>query len=461
MKSRFTLLFSFVYLLVSAQSYKPFPTSDASWKIGRCWYFFPGGWYDELTVNMPGEDTVLNSVTYKKLYITHRLIHGAIDSGYTRYLGGMRESDREIFVVSEEFCLDTLERMVYDFGEYGVGDTIRTNVLTNGTLSKVPHVVTAIDSVEVGAGWHRRLHLSDTSGFISEAWIEGVGSNFGLPYATYWTITDNSYDLVCFNHLGGLKYQNPNPGYGFCSSPYPEIGCDTGTLPPGGCTAAFTYSKQTDTVSFTGSSNHANTVSWQWEFGDGATAANQNPQHIYLQRGWYEACLTVVGTDSTGANCAATVCDSLYISDGCIDSSLICPPGSLCCDAPLYQPVCGCDSVTYDNGCIAPLWHGVLHFTEGPCLTSLHTVNGMIRSIALLPNPAGEYMLLRMDVAEAGNLRIAVKNVLGETQFVEEQKISNRGSYAIDLNLKNILKGIYFVEVALNENKTVKKFVRE
>lgn len=49
---------------------------------------------------------------------------------------------------------------------------------------------------------------------------------------------------------------------------------------------------------------------------------------------------------------------------GCIDPDLIDPmvlcPGD-------YAPVCGCDSVTYWNGCLATYQYGVSSYTEGPC----------------------------------------------------------------------------------------------
>ena len=32
-----------------------------------------------------------------------------------------------------------------------------------------------------------------------------------------------------------------------------------------------------------------------------------------------------------------------------------------------YQPVCGCDGITYGNSCEALNWHGVIAYDEGPC----------------------------------------------------------------------------------------------
>lgn len=462
MKPLLLLICSVTFLLTSAQTYRSFPTGDASWKVGRCWYFYPGGWYDEVTFDMDGSDTLINAVTYKKVLMKHRHAPGtAFDSSYVRILGGMRESNRQIFFVSEELCGDTLERLIYDFNYENAGDTIYTNVLLFGYTDKVPHVISSIDSVLVGVAYHRRLHLTDTLGNPWESWIEGVGSNYGLGYATYWIMTDNSYDLVCFNSNGGLKYQNPAPTFAFCLPPYPMIDCDTGVLPGPGCTAEILFERMHDTVTFSGSSNHVTLNGFQWDFGDGQTATGQTEQHIYANIGWYEVCLTAIGTDSTGASCAVKICDSIYIHDGCIDSSLIClpPGGSLCCDAPIEEPVCGCDSVTYSNGCMATLWHGVMSYTDGPCETGIRN-DAVFRSIRLVPNPAGARTRLVLETAEQGTLLVSVRNMLGETVLTHQASTPGRNA-AVEMNVEKIPSGIYVVEMRLNGKQAVKKLVKE
>ena len=48
----------------------------------------------------------------------------------------------------------------------------------------------------------------------------------GLPYASYWLLTDNSYDLNCMYLNDVLAYHNPSPAYAFCTAPLPPSECE-------------------------------------------------------------------------------------------------------------------------------------------------------------------------------------------------------------------------------------------
>jgi hypothetical protein len=52
------------------------------------------------------------------------------------------------------------------------------------------------------------------------------------------------------------------------------------------------------------------------------------------------------------------------IEDSCIDESII-DELSYCIE--IYQPVCGCDGVTYPNSCYATTFNGVTSYTNGTC----------------------------------------------------------------------------------------------
>ncbi len=223
------VVFTAVSLSTIAQNYQPFPTESATWRVIRCFSFYPPGWYDEYKLIMDGSDTIYNGSSYKKIYISnHHLPGTTYDTIYpTEFFGGLRESAKQIFMWQKWASADTSVHLIYDFNYKSIGDTIYTSCLAGG-LFPVGHVVAAVDSVMIGTKFHKRLHLHDpNSTYIVEYWIEGVGSSWGLPFASFWTISDNSYDLLCFHEEQSLMYINPSPTYTFCLSPLPVIACDS------------------------------------------------------------------------------------------------------------------------------------------------------------------------------------------------------------------------------------------
>ncbi len=74
-------------------------------------------------------------------------------------------------------------------------------------------------------------------------------------------------------------------------------------------TAAYTYSATGLTTQFTNTSS-GNVVSYVWDFGDGNTSTQANPQHTYAQSGTYVVTLTVTTSDG----CTAVSTQSLSIT---------------------------------------------------------------------------------------------------------------------------------------------------
>lgn len=83
--------------------------------------------------------------------------------------------------------------------------------------------------------------------------------------------------------------------------------------PPHECHAAFAANQpdlSQPSIDFTDQSTADGViVSWEWDFGDGNTSAEQNPSHTYAVPGTYLVCLTI--TDNSG--CTSHVCHHVVV----------------------------------------------------------------------------------------------------------------------------------------------------
>ncbi len=116
------------------------------------------------------------------------------------------------------------------------------------------------------------------------------------------------------------------PAGNYCVTVVNGFGCatvacdniDASSMPPvPDFTADETESCGFLTVQFTDLSSNS-PISWSWDFGDGETSTEQNPQHIYNSAGTYTVELTATnsyGTESYSLTDYITVYDELVISE--------------------------------------------------------------------------------------------------------------------------------------------------
>jgi len=79
--------------------------------------------------------------------------------------------------------------------------------------------------------------------------------------------------------------------------------------------ASFQFDITHKTVSFT---NQSSQGTYAWNFGDGQTSEEQNPQHIYLNDGTYHVCLSVTTNCGTWSQCKDVVINTVGISSGIV-----------------------------------------------------------------------------------------------------------------------------------------------
>ena len=138
---------------------------------------------------------------------------------------------------------------------------------------------------------------------------------------------------------------------------------------------------------------------------------------------------------SSSYECNSACLQDTVVMLNCIDSNLIDP--QVFCPG-VIDPVCGCDSVTYQNSCQAISYYGVSSFYPGVCVTSkVPELNG--RTVAVFPNPSTG--LFHIDHLPK-NSKISCVDLLGKAVF---QMTSNQKS--LDLELGFLPKGCYLLTV--------------
>lgn len=138
---------------------------------------------------------------------------------------------------------------------------------------------------------------------------------------------------------------------------------------------------------------------------------------------------------SSSYECNSACLQDTVVMLSCIDSSLInlqvlCPG--------IFEPVCGCDSVTYENSCVATNYFGVSSFYPGECATS--KVNQLAKQlIQVFPNPSnGTFCLSPLQLGS--DLRFY--NLYGQLVF---QVIAQ--STEIKIELAHLPKGYYLFTI--------------
>lgn len=152
------------------------------------------GWGEQNFMYEIQGDSILNFVPYKILW--------TVNDGLYYYSGLLRE---DITAQKVYYNYGGTEYMLYDFS-LEVGD--EASVYGIGLLHDI--VVTEVTTTMVGGDERKKIIFDEPEGWGLGYWIEGVGSEFGLPDAALGMVTDYDPNLTCFYIGNELAWDNPD-----------------------------------------------------------------------------------------------------------------------------------------------------------------------------------------------------------------------------------------------------------
>jgi hypothetical protein len=165
----------------------------------------------------------------------------------------------------------------------------------------------------------------------------------------------------------------------------------------------------------------------------------------------YSGCGYVAGNIDYSASFYSTLEDCLSTcgeSGTCIDSTLI--NNAVDCIA-IYDPVCGCDGITYGNSCEAIYYHGIVNFTAGECGVGL---NELMKQIEIFPNPTSSFININADLD--GRKEMQVLNISGQIAMKDSFFAKKKS-----VDLSELPTGFYFIRITTNEGTFTKRIIKE
>ena len=200
MRNKTHIIFILIALMMragktKAQEYLPMVQEGNEWHT-----LFQGMALDKYNyVFSCSGDTLVDNVQYSKLILTR-------DENEPYLFTLLREVDGKVWALY--FLNNPEEFLLYDFTA-NVGDNLVVGDF--GTN----YVVDSISTEHIGGLDRKKLWLvtNDYLGNpqVRETWIEGIGSNLGMPWSGWGVGVYDFYSrLLCFHQDGELIWQNPD-----------------------------------------------------------------------------------------------------------------------------------------------------------------------------------------------------------------------------------------------------------
>ena len=134
--------------------------------------------------------------------------------------------------------------------------------------------------------------------------------------------------------------------------------------------------------------------------------------------------------------------------NACIDSTSIytapCPPPDT-----IYEPLCGCNNVTYNNLCDLNQAR-VLNYLPGPCEE--------IVIHSLFPNPTSSEITYRIVLNQQETITIVIYDEFGKLQYSQDYQDVYDETFTTDMT--SLRSGVYIMVAYATNHFSYKKFVK-
>lgn len=131
---------------------------------------------------------------------------------------------------------------------------------------------------------------------------------------------------------------------------------------------------------------------------------------------------------------------------GCYDPLLV-NENSYC--NPDFEPVCGCDGITYKNECFARNYNGISSSTYGPCSQV---------AFELRPNPVQDFVEIEIVLRYKSNAQILIYNMQGHLQY--RRILQDLDHFSQRLTVTNLNNGLYLVVVESGGVYSYQRFLK-
>jgi PKD repeat protein len=361
-------------------------------------------------------------------------------------------------------------------------------------------VIAGFTYTDNGSGNYSFTNTSTGATTLNYIWSFGDGNfngggSLANPNSSHTYSSNGSY-TVCLDLYDTLTG---------CSDQY----CDTivvTSITPCNTTANFSV---TDNGGGNYSFNNSSTggsLSYYWNFGDGNTSSNTNPNHTYIANGTYPVQLMVF--DMIDSNCYDILVQTIQVSNisnpiPCFAAFVLIPDTPAVGNLLVYNSSVGnnltyfwdfgdgntsilaypnytystngpfelcltvdngngctntyCDSI--DSGGLILKQSGFTINVQAPIATGIENKSDLISNLNTYPNPVKNNLNIELNLTKQTQVEIVTSDMIGNIVKTIANGNMNSGTNNIKWNTNNLPNGVYLLTIKSNNSIKVKKIV--